>query len=172
MKLMVVLASPYLQIDTTRKPVDAPSVLYHGTFAPAFDRFDNDFVGKNDYGWLGHGFYFTSAAGHAKAYLTKYRGKPANRGKIPRILSVSVDAVKLYPFTDEEYQKSVRVSTARGTSKDGLVGKHAIELTRSLKNAGFEGACYRHKTSGNPIEVVIFDAGNIHITDQNVTESA
>jgi hypothetical protein len=128
-----------------------PLVVYHGT-QDDITAFDENKGIKNDPGWLGRGFYFTTNPDTARYYATNAKVGKAE----PNILPVYLRLVDPYSATTRDKE--------RGALKSfGGKSEFAIERRAELKAQGHDGVILDFSKGGyaQELELVIFDSEQV-----------
>ena len=109
-----------------------PLVVYHGTNAE-FDTFDEDLIGKWDYGFYGKGFYFTDAKHVAEDYA---KSGAFDDGGTATVMPVYLNLQNPF-FMDYRNDNGISDEKHNRLVEQGYDGVIAVE-SRDLRKSGYE----------------------------------
>jgi len=144
--------------------------VYHSTNSK-FETFENPFMGMNDEGYFGRGFYFVEDWQDAKSLQSqaKYRyfmTCEVSENLYELDLEDGDSAINSFPASDEIKAKMREIAEYEGNCFFKSGAGEGFGLEKFLKEAGFDGAIVRHRFANSGYtEIVVFDAKDIKITE-------
>lgn len=146
-------------------------VMYHGT-KDNFNIFEHNYK-KNDYGFWGKGFYFTSDINVAKDYADWKKG---NNGTEPKVMEVYLDIKN--PLIVDKVETSAKhtIKNILGVDIDTdgyatITQEESNKITQELIKRGYDGIIYTHP-QGQTTEAMVLNSNQIKNVDNlNPTDS-
>lgn len=152
--------------------------VYHATNSK-FEKFDNRFLNSRDEGYFGEGFYFVDEKLHAwdiqRQLESRYLLTCNVTGNLYDLdLEDEESAIANFPAPEEVKKKMLECIEYNGSFFKAGCGE-GFGLEKYLKAAGFDGVRVLNRLASvgltNYVEVVVFDAKDIEITEIEDEES-
>ena len=152
--------------------------VYHATNSK-FEKFDNRFLNSRDKGYFGEGFYFVDELQHAWDIQRQLDARylltcEVTDNLYDLDLEDDAAAIENFPAPEEVKAQMREIAEYNGTFFRSGSGE-GFGLEKHLKAAGYAGVRVLNRLASvgltNYVEVVVFDAKDIEITEIEDEES-
>lgn len=152
--------------------------VYHATNSK-FEKFDNRFLNSRDEGYFGEGFYFVDELQHAWDIQRQLEARYLLTCEVTdNLYNLDLEddaaAIENFPAPEEVKAQMREIAEYNGTFFRSGSGE-GFGLEKYLKDAGYAGVRVLNRLASvgltNYVEVVVFDAKDIEITEIEDEES-